>query len=105
MQTERTGRHLTLQFLLQKLIDKLILVILVGAHIHHHLATVGNHVVLSACMDDRHVHHRGAQELTHFLELMMLQELQILHRFIDGIHPFAAGCMPRLSVSYYVENH
>ena len=105
MQTEGVGVDLTLDIGFYDVVDFLVGVVLVGAHVNEHLAAVGNDIVLGASIDNGERHLRGAKKVARFLEFIVSYPNHVVQGFVYGVHTLVSRGVPTLSVSYYVEHH
>ena len=101
----RPGLYLALQTVLQEVQHLFIVVELIGAHIGHHGAYVGHHIVLCARLNHGHIHHRATQKLADTLKTVLPQEVDVVVGDVERVHPLTAGRMARLPVGGEVEHH
>lgn len=97
--------HLAAGVLADDVIDLLVRVEFVGAHVYHHVTLIGYYVVLCAGIDDRHLHLRGTEEVADALEPVAAEPAKVVEDFVDGVDALVAGGMSRLAVSRHVEHH
>ena len=93
MQAERPCLDVALDVLADDVEDLLVGVQLIGTHVDDHPVLVGNHVVLSASVDDRRLHLRWSEERADALKTVVAQPHEVVEGFIDGIDAFVASGM------------
>ena len=105
MEPEGVGVNLALYVGFYYVVDLLVGVVLVGAHVDEHLAAVGDDVVLRAGVDNGESHLRWAEELAHLLELIVLYPNHVVEGLVNGVHALVSRGVPALSVGNDIEHH
>ena len=105
MQAEGMCVDITLDMRANDVVDLLVGVVFVGAHVDEHPAFVRDDIVLRTRMNYRERHLRGTEERTHLLKAKIPNPSHVVEGFIDRVDTLVACRMTTLAVAHDVEHH
>ena len=104
-QTEGAGLELALHVFLQEGKQIFVLIVLIGAYVDDEMTLIGDDIVLSTTVHNRHCHLGRTEQHTFLLEAIVAQPDEVVQSLIDGIHALVAGCMSAFAIGCAVYHH